>query len=136
MLSQFYLQYLSSAALLIQHSNATVLLWCCAYVQGIVNVKENHPDSKPLHYNHSIVFILKKGRELCICIIYRLLNDDIVIDQYPIPKIDDVFSCLGSLVILNTIDLQCGQYKVALEEGHQKKLCFNLKYRFYEYTVL
>ena len=40
-----------------------------------------------------------------MCIDYRALNSDTIIDAHPIPGIGDILDCLGGSVIVEKIDL-------------------------------
>ena len=47
-----------------------------------------------------------------MCIEYRELNSNTIIDAYPIPSIDDIIDCLGGPVIFSEIDLAQSYYQV------------------------
>ena len=60
-------------------------------------------------YNHPPSFFVKKKEgTLCMCIDYRALNANTIIDAYPIPRIDNILDCLGGSVIFSKIDLSPG----------------------------
>ena len=56
-------------------------------------------------YNHPILFVPKKGGELRMCIDFRALNSNTIIDRYPIPRIDDILDRLGGSTVYSKIDL-------------------------------
>ena len=57
-----------------------------------------------LQYNHPILFVHKKGGELRMCIDFRALNANTIIDRYPIPHINDILDRLGSSMVYSKID--------------------------------
>ena len=59
-------------------------------------------------YNHPLLFIRKKTGELRVCIDYRDLNNNTIIDRYPLPRIDDTLDRLGKAKIFSKIDLASG----------------------------
>ena len=61
-------------------------------------------------YNHPILFIKKKTGELRVCIDYRSLNNNTVVDRYPIPRIDDTLDRLGKAKLFSKIDLAYGYH--------------------------
>ena len=52
-----------------------------------------------------IVMVKKKNGELRFCCDFRPLNDVTIKDAYPLPRIDESLSGLGSAGIFNSIDL-------------------------------
>lgn len=71
-----------------------------------------------------------------MCIDYRSLNENTVIDRYPIPRIDDLLDRLGGLTIFSKLDLQSGYHQVAIEPGHEHRTAFQSRFGLYEYTVV
>ena len=75
-------------------------------------------------YNHPILFICKKTGELRVCIDYRSLNSNTIIDRYPIPRIDDTLDRLGHAKIFSKIDLASGYHQVEMHPDHHHKTAF------------
>ena len=46
-------------------------------------------------YASPIVCTRKKDRRLCLCIDYQKLNNKIIPNRQPIPKVQDMLHCLG-----------------------------------------
>ena len=61
-------------------------------------------------YNHPILFVKKKDGSHRMCIDYRALNENTVINRYPLPRIDDILDRLGGSVIFSKIDLAQGYH--------------------------
>ena len=59
-----------------------------------------------------------------MCIDYRALNANTIIDAYPIPRIDDILDHLGGSVIFSKIKLAQGYYKVWITMGHEHITAF------------
>ena len=62
---------------------------------------------QPSHsqYNHPILFVTKKDGTQQMCIDYRALNRNTVVDRYPIPRVDKALDRLGGSTIYSKIDL-------------------------------
>ena len=43
-----------------------------------------------------------------MCIDYRALNKEILIENYPIPRVDDVLALLGKFRIFTKLDIKSG----------------------------
>ena len=55
-----------------------------------------------------IILVKKPTREFRMCIDYRPLNKYIVVENFPIPSIDDVFLKLRNAKYYNKLDLKSG----------------------------
>ena len=59
-----------------------------------------------------------------MCIDYRALNINTVIDAYPIPCIGNILDHLGGSVIFSKIDLAQGYHQVRIAKGHDNGTAF------------
>ncbi|KAJ9525548.1 hypothetical protein QJQ45_003075 [Haematococcus lacustris] len=96
------------------------------------------PSSSP--YAAPVLFGQNKSGELRMCIDYRQLNKITLRDQYPLPRIDDLFDKLSGCKVFSSLDLQAGYHQIRITpkdvpktafrtpEGHfqVKVLCFGL----------
>ena len=66
----------------------------------------------PVNITLLLFFIKKKEGTLCMCIYYRAINANTIIDAYPIPCINNILDCLRGSLIFSKIDLAQGYYQV------------------------
>ena len=71
-----------------------------------------------------------------MCIDYRSLNANSIIDRYPLPRIDDILDRLGAATIYSKIDLAQGYHQVNIEPADIHKTAFQSHFGLFEYTVL
>ena len=72
--------------------------------------------------------------QLCICIAYRKVNQSLitahnnsngkVVSTFPLPKIQELFSCLNKCKYFSSLDLPSGYYHISLTEEAKKKTAF------------
>jgi hypothetical protein len=55
-----------------------------------------------------VIFIQKKDGSWRLCIDYRQLNKATIKNQYPLPRIDDLFDQMKGATVFSEIDLQSG----------------------------
>ena len=74
------------------------------------------PSTSP--WGASVMFVKKKDGSLRLCIDYRELNKVTIRNQYPLPRIDDLFYQLQGARVFSKIDLRSGyhQLKIRLED--------------------
>jgi Reverse transcriptase (RNA-dependent DNA polymerase) len=72
-------------------------------------------------WGRSIIFVAKKDGGLRMCIDYRALNKATVKNNYPLPRIDEVWDQLGGSKYFSAIDLRSGynQIRIAEEDVHK-----------------
>ena len=63
-----------------------------------------------LPYGTSILLIKKNTRELRMCIIFRLLNNSIKLDAFPLPRIADLLDKSGKTKCFSGLDLANAYY--------------------------
>ena len=67
-----------------------------------------HPSVSP--WGAPVLFIKKKDGTLRLCVDYRKLNEMIVKNKYPLPRIDDLFDQLKGVSVFSKIDLRSGYH--------------------------
>ncbi|GKC87198.1 putative reverse transcriptase domain-containing protein, partial [Tanacetum coccineum] len=63
-----------------------------------------------------VLFVKKKDRSFRMCIDYRELNKLTVKNQYPLPRIDDLFDQLQGSSVYLKIDLRSGYHQLRIRE--------------------
>ena len=61
-----------------------------------------------------------------MCIDYRALNANAIIDAYPIPHIDDIIDCSRGSIIFSKIDLAQGYHQVWIAKGYDHKTVYQM----------
>ena len=59
-----------------------------------------------------VLFVKKKNRSLRLCIDYRQLNRVTIHNQYPLPRIDELFDQLQGSRVYSKIDLRLGYHQL------------------------
>ncbi|GKV42223.1 hypothetical protein SLEP1_g49655 [Rubroshorea leprosula] len=77
---------------------------------------------------------LKDG-SMRLCIDYRELNKVTVKNQYPFPRIDDLFDQLKGAQVFSKIDLRSG-YQLKIKPDDVPKIAFHTRYGHYEFLVM
>jgi hypothetical protein len=63
-----------------------------------------------------VIFIRKKDRSWRLCIDYRQLNKATIKNQYPLPRIDDLFDQMKGATVFSKIDLRSGYHQLWIKE--------------------
>jgi hypothetical protein len=78
----------------------------------------------------------KKDGTQRMCVDYRSLNEDTIMNKYPIPRIEDLFDQMKGASVFSKIDLRSGYHQLKIWESDIPKTAFHTRYRLYEYTVM
>ena len=89
----------------------------------ILSKKKN--DSSP--YVSPIV-VPKAGNEIRLCVDYKKINKHIVIDQHPLPTVDEIFARLSGAKIFSKFDLKAAYHQLEIR-GLQKPDTFYITRR-------
>ncbi|GFU51463.1 hypothetical protein TNCV_81081 [Trichonephila clavipes] len=81
-----------------------------------------HPSSS--EYASPIVMVKKKDGSSRMCIDYRLLNQKLVKDKFPLPLIEDVLDTSQEEKVYSTLDLRNGFFHVDVDEDYRKYTSF------------
>lgn len=91
------------------------------------------PSSSP--WGCPALFVKKKDHSLRMCVDYHPLNEVIVKNKYPHPRIDDLFDQLTGAHVFSKIDLRLGYHQIKIRPKDIPKTAFSTRYGLYEYTV-
>ncbi|KAJ9505128.1 hypothetical protein QJQ45_020265, partial [Haematococcus lacustris] len=92
------------------------------------------PSSSP--YAAPILFVQKKSGGLRMCIDYRQLNKLTQRDQYPLPRIDDLFDRLSGCSVFSSLDLQAGYHQNRITPKDVPKTAFRTPEGHFQFKVL
>ncbi|KAL2632608.1 hypothetical protein R1flu_004087 [Riccia fluitans] len=74
-----------------------------------------------LPYGAPVLFAKKKDGKMPMCIDYRALNKVTIRNNYPLPRMDDLFDQLAGAKYFSRIDLKSGYYQIRIAETDIKK---------------
>ena len=83
-----------------------------------------------------VLFSKKKDKTLRLFIDYRHLNMVTIKNQYPIPRIDDLFDQLRGARVYSKIDLHTGYHQLRVRKADIPKIAFRTRYGHFEFIVM
>ena len=92
------------------------------------------PSTSP--YGAPLLLIRNKYGEIRIIIGYRLLNNNTVLDKFPLPHIDDLLDCLNKAKVFSMVDLTNVYHQVEIAPSNQFKTEFVTQRGLFEQKVL
>jgi hypothetical protein len=83
-----------------------------------------------------VLFMEKKDGTRRMCIDYRALNEVMIKNKYPLPRIEDLFDQLRGASVFSKIDLRSGYHQLRIQPLDIPKMTFITKYGLYEFTMM
>ena len=105
-----------------------------ARMEELVNKGFVRPSTSP--WGALVLFVKKKDGSLRLCIDYRELNKVTKRNQYPLPRIDDLFYQLQGARVFSKIDLRSGYHQLKIRSEDVPKTTFRTRYGHYEFLVM
>ncbi len=87
-------------------------------------------------YGAPILFAKKKDGGLRMCIDYHALNNQTVLDRYPLPRIDELLQRLGGSRIFSKLDIRDAYHQIPMFQPDMQKTAFVTRYGQFEFTVM
>jgi hypothetical protein len=82
------------------------------------------------------IFVKKKDKTLRLCVDYRPLDEVIIKNKYPLPRIDLLFDQLVGAKVFSKIDLRSSYHQIKIRPEDIPKTAFTTRYGLYEYLVM
>jgi hypothetical protein len=80
--------------------------------------------------------VVKKDKELRLCVDYRPLNAVTIKNKYPLPHIDILFGQLAGAQVFSKIDLRSSYHQIKICAEDIPKMALTMRYGLYEYLVM
>jgi hypothetical protein len=80
------------------------------------------PGASP--WGSPVLFVDKQDGTIRLCVDYRKLNEVMIKNKYPLPKIEDLFNQLNGAKVFSKIDLRTGYHQLKVRESDIPKTAF------------
>ena len=83
-----------------------------------------------------VVLVTKRDGSLRLCVDYGKVNDLLIKDSYPLPRIDDSLDALSGAKWFSTLDLPNGYWQVPMDPKDIDKTAFTTPYGLFHFKVM
>ena len=83
-----------------------------------------------------VLFVKKNDGSLRLCTDYRELNKVTIRNQYPLPRINDLFDQLQGVRVFSKIDMRSGYHQLKIWSEDVPKTAFRTRYGHYEFLIM
>ena len=105
-----------------------------AQLEELLSKSFIQPSTSP--WGAPVLFVKKKDGSLRLCIDYRQLNRETILNQYQLPRIDELFDQLHGSRVYSKIDLRSGYRQLRVQENDVSKTAFRTRYGYYHFIVM
>jgi hypothetical protein len=103
-------------------------------LQGLLDKGYIRPSTSP--WGCPTLFVIKKDKELRLCVDYQPLNIVTIKNNYPLSCIDIMFDQLAGAQVFYKIDLRSGYHHIKIHAKDIPMTAFTTRYGLYEYLVM
>ena len=103
-------------------------------MEEMVNKGFVRPSTSP--WGAPVLFVKKKNGSMRLCIDYRELNKVTIRNQYPLPRIDDLFDQLHGAKVFSKIDLRSGYHQSRVHDEDVPKTTLRTRYGHFVFLVM
>jgi hypothetical protein len=103
-------------------------------LQGLLDKGYIRPSTSP--WGCPTLFVIKKDKELRLCVDYQPLNIVTIKNNYPLSCIDIMFDQLAGAQVFYKIDLRSGYHHIKIHAKDIPMTAFTMRYGLYEYLVM
>ncbi len=87
-------------------------------------------------YSSLVLFVIKSGRRIRLCVDYKKLNAITKKDRYPIPLIEKILSQLEGTKYFSKIDIYQAFYRIRMSEDSKELTTFLTRFGAFKYLVM
>jgi Reverse transcriptase (RNA-dependent DNA polymerase) len=87
-------------------------------------------------WGSSVLFVPKKDGGLRMCVDYRALNKSMIRNNYPLPRIDEVWDQIGGSKYTTSLDLRSGHNRIRIAKEDTEKTCLRTRYGAFKFLVV
>ena len=91
---------------------------------------------QPTQWCAGMVVVAKKSGLVPICVDFRRLNESVLRETYPLPKVDNTLAQLTGATVFSKIDANSGFWQIPLDEGSRELTTFITPFGRYYFNRL
>lgn len=103
-------------------------------IKELIRLGFTRPSFSP--WGAPVLFVKKKDRSFRLCVDYKKLNKVTIKNNYPLPRIDDLFDQLKGSLYFSKTDLRSAYHQLRIKEEDVPKTAFRTGLGHYEYLVM